>query len=458
MPQTIGSVSTYSAKASLAWYLALILTGTLALAHGVSHADVDQPITLLEAAFTATSAACVTGLSVRSTEFDFSVTGQLIILILIQLGGIGIMTVTTLLMFRLGNRQGLRARAVVSETLGANDNTDLHWILTRVIGFTLCFEGLGFVILAADNLTRTSWPRALWQAMFHSVSAFCNAGFSLHHTNLEQYRGNLIVNLTISCLIIVGGIGFPVIFDIRRCQRGRDTDRWHRLQLHSKLMLIGTAALLVTGTVAFVVLEWDGTFRDLTVGERVTAGFFHAVSCRTAGFNTINLATLTNASLFISILLMAMGAGPCSTGGGIKVSTIMVLVTQAISTFRGQRRLKVFRRTIPRTSVDRATATLMLFTVVAAVALTLLLVLEQSHQPHNGTDSLFLDTLFEVVSALGTVGLSTGMTTQLTDPGLVVIIILMVLGRLGPISVFVALSRRDAVDPIVYADEEPLIG
>jgi trk system potassium uptake protein TrkH len=458
MHQTIGSVTTYPARASLAWYLGLITVGSILLVQAMSHGNPSAPISWLDAAFTATSAACVTGLSVRSTEFDFSRTGQIIILVLIQLGGIGIMTVTTLIMYRLRRGSGLRARAVVAETLGADENMELSWVLTRVILLTFTVEGIGFVILTLRNLFHSPWQTAMWEALFHSISAFCNAGFSVHHTNLERYQSDIVVNLTIGGLIVVGGIGYPVILDLLRSRRGKWSDRWNHLHLHSKLMLIGTGTLLMLGTLTVLVLEWDGVLREMPIWQRFVAAFFHSVSCRTAGYNTVNIGALTNATLFISILLMAVGAGPCSTGGGFKVSTLMILIVQALSTFRGRRRVKAFRRTIPRPIIDRATATAMLFTVVAAAALTILLVIEQSSTPHFAGETFFLDVMFEVVSALGTVGLSTGITAQLSDVGQVVLIILMLLGRLGPISVFVALSRREVTDPVVFPDEEPLIG
>ncbi|MCA9166526.1 MAG: hypothetical protein KDB23_02605, partial [Planctomycetales bacterium] len=334
MPQIIGSVSTYPARASLAWYLGLIVVGSVLLLQGMSHAVGTAPISLLDSVFTATSAACVTGLAVRSTEFDFSFAGQLIILILIQLGGIGIMTVTSFLMFRFGGRQGLRTRAVISETLGANDDTDLQWILSHVIALTVFFEGLGFAILTLRNLGHSPWRTAVWQALFHSVSAFCNAGFALHDDSLTRFQDDTLVNLTICGLVIIGGLGFPVILDLQRSRHSRWQDRWHHLHLHSKLMLIGTFGLTLVGTVSIAALEWDGLFRDMPAWQRFLAALFHSVSCRTAGFNTVQIGSLTNATLFISILLMAIGAGPCSTGGGFKVSTVMVLLTQAMSTFR----------------------------------------------------------------------------------------------------------------------------
>jgi trk system potassium uptake protein TrkH len=223
-------------------------------------------------------------------------------------------------------------------------------------------------------------------------------------------------------------------------------------------MLIGTVTLLVVSTAAFTVLEWDEAFRSMPAARRPLVAFFHAVSSRTAGFNTMDTASLTNASLFITVLLMLIGAGACSTAGGLKVSTMMVLLLRARSAFLGKVGVHAFRRTVPRETIDRAIVTSMLFVVSVFVALTVLLVIEQSTEPHPKSQGLFLDALFEVTSALGTVGLSTGMTPHLTLAGRVIVIALMFLGRLGPISVFAALSRSEREDEFEFPGEAPLIG
>ncbi len=458
MPKFAGSLTKYPARVSFGWYLALIAAGAIVLAQPFCYGSAEHPISPLDAAFTSTSACCVTGLVVRSTEHDFSPVGQIVILLLIQLGGVGIMTVTTFVMFQFGGRQNLRQRAVLSETLGAERGTDLKWILRSVIVVTIVFEGAGFLLLAVRNLFDQPPLAAAWHALFHSVSAFCNAGFSLHDDSLTRYQGDVLVNFTVGALIVIGGIGFPVILDLQRNWHGPWSERWGRLLLHSKVMLIGTAVLLLLGMVSFLALEWDGVLRDMPFWKRPVVAMFHSISCRTAGFNTVEMASLTNAMLFISILLMAIGAGPCSTAGGFKVSTIAVLVLRAWATFHGHTRVSIARRTLPRESFERATVTAMIFSVIAIVALTALLVIEQSATPHPQSQGLFLDAAFEVVSALGTVGLSTGMTPHLTAAGRVIVIVLMFMGRLGPISVFIALSRSERKDPVEFPAEEPMIG
>ncbi len=443
---------------SFVWYLAVIILGGVLLTLPISRVSDDNPVTPLDAAFTSTSAVCVTGLAVRSTGNDFSLFGQVVILLLIQFGGIGIMTVTTVITFWLGGRQSLRRRAVLAESLGAGREPDLRWVLKRVILFTIAFEGIGFVLLAIRFLFDHPFGQALWHALFHCISAFCNAGFSLNDNSLMDYQGDPLVNATIIILIVCGGIGFPVMMDVSRNWYRPWRERWNRLMLHSKLILVGTACLITMGTLLVLVLEWNDALASMSLPRRLMVALFQSVTCRTAGFNTIEIGSLTNATLFISILLMAVGAGPCSTAGGFKVSTLSVLVLRGWSTFRGRQRIFVGRRTIPREVTDRAITAAVLFGVVAVVALTVLLMLEQSETPHAQSQGLFMDAIFEVVSALGTVGLSTGMTQHLTNAGRVVIIILMFMGRLGPISVFAALSRGEQAEPIEYAEEEPLIG
>lgn len=458
MPQLTGSIVKYPARNLVVWYIILILVGTVLLTLPICRGADADPISRLDACFTATSASCVTGLAVRSTPHDFSFIGQLVILVLIQIGGIGIMTITTYTLFNLGSKPSLRARAILTETLGADDDTDLKWILRHVLLVTLFSEGTGFIILLLRNVFLYDFGTAAWHALFHSVSAFCNAGFALHDDSLVRFQDDMVVNATISTLIIIGGIGFPVLLDLNKNWRKGFVGGWEALHIHSKFMLIGTTLLLVGGFLIFLVLEWDGVLSQMSLKDKLLVSAFHSVTCRTAGFNTIELSSLTNATLFISMILMLIGAGPCSTGGGFKVSTVMAMAVNAWRTFRGMSRINFARRTIPEGIMQQATATALLFTVIAITALTLLLVLEQSSTPHPNSQGVFLDAAFEVVSALGTVGLSTGFTSALSTYGRMIIIALMFMGRLGPISVFVAFSHTTHKTPVEYPKEEPLIG
>jgi trk system potassium uptake protein TrkH len=442
------------------WYLGGVTLGTLALLAPQCHGQraAEKPISVIDAAFTSTSAICVTGLTVRSTGHDFNFLGQLVILLLMQIGGVGIMTVTTYIMFGMDGRLNLREKLVIAETLGGDPRADLRWVVRNVLLLTLLIEGIGALILTVRFLFEYSPGEAIWQAVFHSVAAFCNAGFGLHDDNLVRYAGDPVVNFTIMGLIVLGGIGFPVMLDVSRNWRGDWYDRWDRLHLHSKLMLIGTSSLILLGTVVILALEWENELHDKPLWQRPMIAMFQSVTCRTAGFNTLNIGDLTNASLFACILLMAVGGGACSTAGGFKVSTIMVLLTHAWNALRGRRRINLFRKTIPLETVQRAIATAMLFFLVAVVAVTLLLVVEEAAHAETELKGAFLETVFEVVSALGTVGLSTGLTTRLSAPGLALIMLLMFIGRLGPISMFVALSQGQKKTQLEFLKEEPLIG
>lgn len=458
MAQFTGSLVNYPARASFASFFVLVALGAMVLMHPACGAAGKAPISALDALFTATSASCVTGLTVRSTGFDFSLLGQGVIVLLIQTGGVGIITLTTFITFQLGARESLRHRAVAMETLGAAAETDLRWLLGNVLLMTLLIEGMGAVLLTWRFSYDMPWPQAAWAGVFHAVSAFCNAGFSLWDENIIRYQGDLLVNLTIMSLIVLGGLGFPVLVDIRRNWRGPGRRLWDRLHLHSKIMLLGTVFLLSLGTAAFLTLEWSNTLKDLPWDRKLLVAMFQSVVPRTAGFNSVDIGQLTNATLFLIIVLMLIGAGPCSTAGGLKVSTMMVLAARAWATFRGFLRVNLFRRTIPPETMARATTTALVFIIVASVAFTGMLVQEQAALPHQQAGPIFVQAAFEVVSALGTVGLSTGITPKLSGFSQLILIATMFIGRLGPIAVFAALSRGSKAVNLEHPQEEPLIG
>jgi trk system potassium uptake protein TrkH len=456
MPQLTGPLTSYPARVSFAAYVVTILVGGVLLTLPVARQPDRPAITLVDGMFTATSACCVTGLTVRSTANDFSLFGQGVILVLMQLGGLGIMTITTLAAFQIGGQATLRQRAVIADTLGIKSGRDLRWVAGAVLLTVAVAEFLGFVLMCWATW-RTGRPtEVIWRSLFHSVSAFCNAGFALNDDSMGRFAGDLPVNLVICSLVIVGGIGFPVIFDIgTRLQQPRDF--WQRLSIQSKLMLIGTAALLATGAISFWALEWEEALGREPVSQRIMMGLFHSVTCRTAGFSTVDYASLASPTLFLAIILMAIGAGPCSTGGGFKVSTFMTLAVSSWASFRGLPRANFFRRTIPATAVRRATATALFFGAVGIMAMVALLTVE-SRSTVATRPRWFLEALFECISALATVGLSTGITPSLTQAGKIVLMVLMLAGRLGPITAAVALGRQRHPYQAEYLEEEPLVG
>lgn len=458
MVRMTGSLERYPARVSLYWYSAILAIGTLILLLPASFSPTRPPLSVIDALFTATSALCVTGLSVRSTANDFSGFGQFVILVLIQLGGVGIMTVTTFVLFQLGGRGGLRHRAVIAETLGAGPNQDLKWILGRVLMLSLAIELLGVVCLFARLIFLQPASQALWNAIFLSVSAFCNAGFALHDSSLIPYRDDWAINSTIMALIISGGFGFPVMIDLTRTIPKGWPNAWYDLHLHSKLMITASLTAIGLGTLFTLILEWDGVLASLPAEHKLLPSLFHSVSCRTAGFNSVDIGSLRDATLFFSIILMVIGAGPCSTAGGVKISTVALLIMQAYSRFRGRSHINLFRRTIPKESIDRALATIMFYLLVATLAFITILVVEEDHALAESTPWQFRDIMFEVVSALGTVGLSTGITASFSTTGKAILIALMFMGRLGPITVFAALALSRSKHTKEYASEEPLLG
>lgn len=457
MPQQLaGSLVSYPAKISFYAYCSVILIGSLLLLLPASRAAGRPPLSPVDALFTATSACCVTGLAVRSTPHDFSFFGQSVILLLMQLGGLGIMTITTLVAFQLGGATSMRQRAVLAESLGISGGANLKWVTGAVTLVVLAAESIGFLLLCASTWGTAPAARVIWLSAFHSVSAFCNAGFALSDESFMSAAGNLPVNLVLCGLVIVGGLGFPVIFDIFSRLRRREL-LWVRLSTHSKLMLVGTAGLLLYGMATFWLLEWNGALAGRPLVTRLLMGLFHSTTCRTAGFNTVDYASLADATLFLTIILMAIGAGPCSTAGGFKVSTFMTLLVRGWSSFRGYERANFFRRTLPPSAVERAAVTALLFAVLGIAALIAILVVENGASVSD-RPRWFLESLFECISALGTVGLSTGITPLLSDPGKLILVMLMLLGRLGPISVALALSWEKRPYQTQYLEEGPLVG
>lgn len=458
MARFAGSLTRYPARSLFIWYVGLIFAGSFLLTRSFCRQPEVTPISWIDAAFTATSASCVTGLSVRSTANEFSFIGQAVIALLIQLGGIGIITLTTFFTVTWTGREGLRQRAAISETLGSKLDDDLLLVIVKVVGITFVVESIGICLLWFRFSFDMPWRQALWTAIFTTVSAFCNAGFALHDLNLIPYAGDWLVNLTVMSLIVIGGIGFPVIIDVMRHIRRPKGEIWEKLSLHTKLVLIGTVLLLTFGASVFLILEWNNVLAGLPLDQRILISMFQSVTPRTAGFNTVDYAKLTDTTLFITILLMAIGAAPCSTAGGFKVSTFMVLTLQAITKLRGLKKINIFRRSVSSELVDRANASVLLFFFIANVGLCALLLVQESAISHVESRGSFLEAMFEVVSALGTVGLSMGYTMKLSGLGKFVIILMMFIGRLGPITVVIVFSRESRDRALEYPKEDVLIG
>ncbi len=407
----------------------------------------------VDAFFTATSAVCVTGLTVVDTAEHFDFWGQLVVLILLQLGGLGIMTFGTFLLLTAGRRVSLAAREAIEESVGVGPK--LGEVLRNILIMTAAFEVLGAVALFFIFLGHEpSAARAAWSAVFHSVSAFCNAGFSIYSDSLESYSASVPLNAVMAGLIVCGGIGFVVLLDLKDRVFSKDPAK-ARLSLHTKVVLVTTAVLIVVGAAAILALEWTRpAFSGMLVGEKVLAASFQSVTARTAGFNTASISHLCGPSLLLIMLLMFIGASPCSTGGGVKTSTLGTLVIVAYSKLRGKEEASAFGRSIPEHVIWRAVGVgLAALSIIACFALAVL-----ASEMLAGGKGRFEELLFEVFSAFGTVGLSTGVTSKLASVSKLLICVLMFIGRVGPLSLAVALAPKEARERVKLPAEPVLVG
>lgn len=426
---------------------AAISTGTLLLLLPFSTTDGSGP-GLVTALFTATSAVCVTGLITVDTATYWSGYGQGVILALIQLGGFGIMTIASLAAIFISHKLGLKTRLLARAETGALDLGDVRTILLGVAKFTLLFE-----VVAAVLLTVRFWLhydesilRAAWLGVFHAVSAFNNAGFALFSDNLVGFLDDPWILVLVSLAVIAGGLGFPVMMEL-----GRERLRWRRWSLHTKLTVGMTVTLLVVGTLAITALEWSNpdTMGALNTPDTVSAGFFSAVMPRTAGFNAIDYGQVTESTQLITILLMFIGGGAAGTAGGIKVSTAAVIVLMVWAELRGDPDVSRFGRRVPATAQRQALSVLMIGLAALFVGNLLLI---------GFSDFGIANTLFEATSAFGTVGLSTGITGLLPHPAQLVLVVLMFVGRVGPLTLGTALVLRERDRLYRFPEERPIIG
>lgn len=440
---------------ALSFALAILLGGlilTLPGLHGVNEDGTRRSVNFLQALFTSTSALCVTGLNVIDPSRDFNRAGQLVIMLLIQLGGLGIITFGTSFALLSRRRVNFTERLRVAQQVGALNAGGVLGLIRSIFLYTFVIELVGAALLAFRFVPLEGWGRGLFYALFHSVSAFNNAGFALYSDNLMGFVGDPLVSLVIALLIILGGTGFLVQLNVVAHLLN---PRRNRLMVHSKLVLTMMAALLVIGTLVYLVFEWSNprTLAPLGFGDKLLASFFQSVTLRTAGFNTLDYGAMHLSTLFVSIILMFIGANPGGTGGGIKTSTFYVMMASAWSMVRGRRDTTLFRRRIDTDTVLRAMTVGLLSIGLVNVMFLLLLVF------NTRGDVLFVSLFFEAVSAFGTVGLSMNTTPLLNPDQHVVLILLMFLGRIGPLTFAVAFNRPDSRALIRYpADKDILIG
>lgn len=432
-------------------FAGLIAVGTVLLSLPFSSAS-GTPVPLVDALFTSTSAVCVTGLIVVDTPKAFSGFGQVVVMLLIQAGGLGYMTLSTAIAVAIGKRMSFQERLALKEALNVETMEGLIRFAVTVLKLTAAFELTGAAILTLRWAMEVPLPKAAYLGLFHAVSAFNNAGFSLFSTNLTGYRGDVVVNLTICGLIICGGLGFLVLSELGRI------GRWARLSVHTRLVLVVTSILLVGGTAAIFVLERrnPASLRSLSVGQALLASFFQAVTPRTAGFNTLDMAGLTPPTLFLIIVLMYIGASPGGTGGGVKTSTIGVTVMALWATVRGDPELVLFKRRLAPELVARSFFICMIAFLGLNIIAGLLLIVERQ---------TLLPALFEATSAFGTVGLSMSppgsvlsLSGSFTPVGKLLVAAMVFMGRVGPLTLAIAVVGRKATQRIRYPEGQVLIG
>jgi trk system potassium uptake protein TrkH len=437
-------------------FVITILVGTALLLLPISRTG-EEPISPVNALFTSTSAVCVTGLIVLDTGHDFSPFGQAVILLLIQVGGLGIMAFSAIILIAAGRQVGLVEQSMVEETYGKILTIRPASLIRKIALYTFVLEFLGVILLYFCFSRDFGTTEAIWQSVFHSVSAFCNAGFSLFSDSFVRYREDPAVNLVIMFLIVVGGLGFIVVADVLSSVRSALKRRHSRFTLHSRIVLLATGVLILGGALVAGLLEIGNVFHDGPWGTSVLASFFLSVTSRTAGFNTFDTSQLSSATLLFVIVLMIIGASPGSTGGGIKTTTMVVVGALVFTEARNRSTVEIGNRRIPRDIVAKALATVSLFLAGIFLGVALLQVTERSVASLYHLRISFIDYLFEVVSALGTVGLSTGVTPGLTAPGKLVIIACMFVGRLGPLVVAGSLIGQEEL-PYSYPEERIMVG
>ncbi len=437
-------------------FLGVIAIGTILLMLPIAHND-NQFMSLIDALFTATSATCVTGLGVVVTIDSFSLFGQIVILLLIQIGGIGLMTLVATFMSVMKAKIKLIDKMALKTVLSKSDLFDFKTFLMAIFKYTLFFEGIGALILAFVMIPEYGLASGIFKSIFLSVSAFCNAGFDvIGAASLIPFAHQPIVTITIMSLIVFGGIGFIVWFELSNKLKSYIQNKVsfkqfvHSLSLHTKLVVIATLILIFAPALIFFILEYNSSMADLNLGNKILNSLFMSITLRTAGFATVNTIDMHAASQLIMVIAMFIGGSPGGTAGGVKTTTMMVIVVCVIRMLRGKERTNIFKRHISRNIIVRATTIIMLNIATLIIGVFLLCIIE----PFD-----IFTLVFEGVSALATVGLSLGITPLLSSAGKFIIILLMFIGRIG-ITTFIVSIIKDGVNEknIQYAEGHVIVG
>ncbi len=441
-------------------FLFAILLGALLLTLPIS-STTGKPLDFVAALFTATSATCVTGLSVIDIGTDLTLFGQLVVLTLIQFGGLGITTFGTFLLVLVGRRLSVQNESVLMSSYGIDEVNSLRSLLRWTMGLTFLIEGIGtfllwtrYLIYAPElNLPTGFWP-PVYYAAFHAISAFCNAGFSLHRENLIPFQTDPFFLGVIDLLIVLGGLGFLVLYNLITTKFWRRNLKTRgRITLHSKIALYTTLVLIVFGTVTFLYEEWGNTLKDLSLTNKITCSLFQSITPRTAGYNVVDMGLVKETTRFTTDLLMLVGGSPGSAAGGVKTTTMIVLIMTIIAMCRNRRETVILSRTIPNTVVREALVIFLLAISLVLTAFGILLVTEAPLKPDDASK-----LMFETISASATVGLSINLTPSLSTYGRFVIIACMFVGRLGPLAVALLIGAREENRRIRYPEEEIVVG
>jgi trk/ktr system potassium uptake protein len=433
-------------------FVAVILAGGILLWFPFSATK--GPLRFVDALFTSTSAVCVTGLVVIDVGKDLTTLGQVITMFLFQIGGLGIITFSTVFFVLMGRGISFKGREIVQSTFLHTPRRDFIVIAKMVLWFTFIVESLGTLFLFIRFSMDFPPGTALYHAIYNAISAFNNCGYSLFSDNMIGYQGDLIVNLTIMGLIVHGGIGFIVQYEVlswlKRTQK--------KLSIHSKIVLITTTILILSGAFLFYLFERNHVIKDVPVMNKILASFFQSVTPRTAGFNTVDIGFLTNATILLMIVLMFIGASPGSTGGGVKTTSAALLVMLMCNRLKGNLDVNIFNRTIPREIVSRSISIIFASALSIAIITSVLLIAGGGNLPTMESRHYFVEYLFDTVSAFGTVGLSMGVTPKLNDIQKYALILMMFAGRVGPLTLAFSLSRDTGRKGMTYAEEGVMVG
>lgn len=431
-------------------YLVVILAGTGLLMLPVA-TRAGEKTDFLTALFTATTSTCVTGLVVADTGSHWTTFGHLVILVMIQVGGLGFMTMGVMLAMALKRKISLRTRGLLQESMNGMQMGGIVKMVRFALGGTLLIELLGAVLLAAGFVPVFGVGRGIWYGVFHSISAFCNAGIDLlgqhygEYCSLVNFYDDALINVTVMALIVIGGIGFFVWNDLKV-----NKFRIRKYALHTKMTLFMTLLLLIGGTLVYLFFENDNLLKDMNVGEKILASAFSSVTARTAGFNTIDTAGLTNASKLFTVVLMFIGGSPGSTAGGVKTVTMLVLLMYVWSNLRASKGVNIFNRRLEDDAVRKASNVVVISMLLAVTAIILICFMQPELQ--------VMDVMFEVFSAIGTAGMSTGITRELGVGARIIVVLLMYCGRIGSMSFALSFTERKKVASVQQPAEKILIG